>query len=81
MIAECDTEKWKEFDLPGLDRVGPYLRFRIDEKGYAELFRRMLGEGVLLPPARDIPAIIPRDYNPGDVKPLLHALRRLYGDG
>lgn len=81
MIAECDAERWKEFDLPGLERTGPYLHFRIDEGGYAELYSRMLEEGVLLPPARDIPAIIPADYNPGDVKPLLHALRRLYGDG
>jgi len=81
MMTECNTERWKEFDLPGLDRIGPYLHFRIDGKGYAELYEHMLEEGILLPPARDIPAIIPADYNPGDVKPLLHALRRLYGDG
>lgn len=81
MIAECDAEMWREFDLPGLQRTGPYLHFRIDEEGYAELYSRMLEEGILLPPGRDIPAIIPADYNPGDVKPLLRALRRLYGDG
>jgi len=81
MITECNTERWKEFDMPGLDRIGPYLYFRIDAKGYAELYGHLLEEGILLPPARDIPAIIPADYNPGDVKPLLHALRRLYGDG
>jgi len=79
-IEGCASENWDDFDLPGVERVGPYIRIRTDQKGYNELFSHMLGEGVLLPPSRHIPAIIPGEYNEGDVLPLKRALRRLYGN-
>lgn len=80
LIAECEPDRWREFDVPGVKRSGPYLRFEGEEKRYAELYRQMLEEGVLLPPDRNIPAIIPPVYTPGEIKPLMDELRRSYGD-
>jgi len=80
LIDECNPDRWRAFDLTGVKRSGPYLRFDGGEEQYAELYRKMLEEGVLLPPDRNIPAIIPPEYTSGEIKPLMNELRRSYGD-
>lgn len=65
------TRQWSRFDLPGLQRCGPYLKFGLDEQEYLRLYRRMLAKGVLLPPDLTTPAVIPSEFTDGEVMPLI----------
>ena len=79
-LKDEDGQGWEEFDCPVLRRRGPYFRLRLQEEKYSRLFTEMLNEGILLPPSSCVPAIIPAEYNEGEVLPLKRALRRVYGD-
>jgi hypothetical protein len=76
----ADRSKWEFFDRPGLERRGPYLRFALKGADYLRLQRRLLARGVLLPPAETVPAVIPGEFTPGEVKPLRKELEGLYGN-
>lgn len=57
---------------------GPYIRFPecSDSAAYGVLFRRFLDGGVILPPDRSLPAILPAEMSPGEES----ALRSLLQD-
>ena len=52
----------------GWVRKGPYLMYIGDKEAYAELFRRSLKEGILIPPDPVLPAILPWELTTGDLK-------------
>lgn len=79
-LERGEQEGWKNFDIPGILRFGPYMRFRIGKDAYTELYYDMLGNGILLPPSSDSSAIIPGEFSSGEVFPLIEALRRIYAD-
>lgn len=75
---------WKSFDLPGIERRGPYLLFEEqrtgDTQAYALLFRKMLAEGILIPPEPGLPLIIPGEFHRGEVEPLVREIRRRHAE-
>lgn len=74
-------EMWSKFELRGITRQGPYFILEgAGEREYGALFRQMRDCGILLPPAVNIPAIIPAEFDEGEVKPLIRELRRHYAD-
>lgn len=75
----ADSSRWEYFDVPGLERRGPYMRLSPDGREYRSLRTRLLERGVLLPPAASIPAVIPGEYTAGEVEPLKKELEGLYG--
>ncbi len=62
---------WQKFDLPGIERIGPYLRFQMKSKEYAGFFTALLERGVLVPPKQSIPAVVPCEFTEGEVMPLI----------
>ncbi|MCF7928573.1 MAG: hypothetical protein K9L68_06340 [Spirochaetales bacterium] len=75
--SEYTESYWSLFDHECWERRGPYLRInaallaRSGESGYAELVRKMLQRGVLLPPDPRIPAVIPARTSAGERKLLV----------
>ncbi len=78
-LDEADSKKWEIFKSPVWDRIGPYLRFKIEGKDYELLFRKALESGVLLPPEPEIPGIIPMEYETGQIKEFMRMIRSDYG--
>lgn len=66
---------WMRFDLPGVERVGPYLQFKIDPHLYNRWSGALLKEGVLLPPEQSIPAVVPCEFTEGEVMPLINGCK------
>ncbi|MDR0568999.1 MAG: hypothetical protein LBG87_07335 [Spirochaetaceae bacterium] len=58
-------------------RAGIYLSYKepLDEKAYAEMFERFLDSGFLLPPDRNLPAILPGILSQGEEAELARLLR------
>src|SRR6056297_168025 len=84
LVANPQPELWKQFDLPGIERTGPFLRFCMDGLEYEGFFTELLKHGILLPPPSHgvrMPAIVPGEYDPGEVAPLIDEMRRRYGNG
>ena len=52
-----------------------YLLFNTDDKGYRDLFIKSLDAGVILPPGRDIPGIVPLTFEYGNVKKFLKVVK------
>jgi hypothetical protein len=75
ILQQDFTRQWGRFDLPGLERFGPYLKFELAAQEYHRLYRRMLQQGVLLPPDRRIPAVIPFEFTEGEVMPLIRGCK------
>lgn len=73
-ILNCPKEygekEWALFPAAGFSRKGPYLKAECGERVYGNLFRRMLGNGILLSPRYPGPSIIPGEYSPGEIKAL-----------
>lgn len=69
------SRQWGRFDLPGLERCGPYLKFELEAEEYQQFYHRMLEKGVLLPPDRRIPAVIPLEFTDGEVMPLIRGCK------
>ncbi|GEM_PF-5191679 len=65
------SHMWMRFDLPGIERVGPYLQFQMDPQSYYRWYEALLEEGVLLPPEQSIPAVVPCEFTEGEVLPLI----------
>lgn len=61
------------------DRRGPYINTRLDAVSYAELFKKALEQGVLLPPGENYPMIIPREFSEGEIHGLTRFVRSLTG--
>ncbi|MDA3940702.1 MAG: hypothetical protein PF693_15570 [Spirochaetia bacterium] len=57
-----------EIESPLWDRIGPYLRFKMEEDEYSVLFKKALKYSILLPPESSSPGIIPCNYEPGQIK-------------
>ncbi len=76
----ADTRIWSTFDYAGVERRGPYFRLSGSEGEYKALRRRLMEQGVLLPPKRSTPAVIPGEFTSGEVKPLRKELEQLYGN-
>ncbi len=70
-VPALTSRTWSRFDLPGLQRCGPYLKFGLDEQEYIRLQSRMMENGVLLPPDQQTPAVIPAEFTDGEVLPLI----------
>ena len=75
---QADDKAWEPFDSALWSRKGPYLRFGAAEDSHVRLFRAALENGVLLPPDPAVPGIIPLEYEPGQIRKFLDAVRRLY---
>jgi hypothetical protein len=60
---------------PYWERRGLYLGYT-GEEGYADLFRRFLEGGFLLPPSPEESAILPGELSPGEEKKLAGLLLR-----
>ncbi len=65
------SSQWCRFDLPGIKRFGPYLQFEYGADEYSRFYRQMLEKGVLLPPDRETPAVVPAEFTDGEVLPLI----------
>lgn len=78
-LDKSDSNKREVFESPIWDRIGPYLRFKIEGKDYELLFGKALESGVLLPPEPEIPGIIPMVYETGQIKKFMHMIRSDYG--
>jgi len=65
------SSRWMRFDVPGVERVGPYLQFQIEPHMYHRWSGALLKEGVLLPPEQSIPAVVPCEFTEGEVMPLI----------
>ncbi len=62
---------WSLFDMPGWGRRGPYLYPLCGKDAYPDLFREFLGKGILLSPFFPGPSIIPGEFSPGELVPLI----------
>ncbi len=71
-----DEELLGLFDSPLWERKGLYLLFRTGEKGYRDLFVKSMEAGVLLPPWRDVPGILPLSFEYGQVKKFLEVIKK-----
>ena len=78
-LADKDSAPGEEllglFDSPFWERKGVYLLFNTDDKGYRDLFIKSLDAGVILPPGRDIPGIVPLTFEYGNVKKFLKVVK------
>ncbi len=68
------------FESPLWERNGPYLRFKLKDDDYSELFRKALERSVLLPPDSSLPGIIPCYYEKGQIKDFMNMVRSDYGN-
>ena len=72
---------WEPFESTLWTRRGPYLAFVCGAERYRELFRLLLERGILIAPDPALPAVVPMEYTPGEVKPLLRLIEQAEGDG
>lgn len=56
LLEHAREDLWSLFDLPGTDRIGPFLNFHMNLLDYTALFTDMLKEGILLPPPGRTPS-------------------------
>lgn len=66
-------------DILEWDRRGPYINTRLEPVAYAEVFKKALEQGVLLPPGENYPIIIPREFSDGEIQGVLRFVRMLNG--
>lgn len=58
------------------ERIGPYLRFKLEVEDYSLLFRKALERSVLLPPFVNSPGIIPFHYEEGQIKGFMQMVKQ-----
>ncbi len=63
---QYNEDLWKRFPAPFWERKGPYLLLRQGNE-LPELFRKCLGNGILIPPDDRSPGIIPASWTEGEV--------------
>jgi hypothetical protein len=66
-------------DILEWDRRGPYINTGLEPVAYAEVFKKALEQGVLLPPGENYPIIIPREFSDGEIQGVLRFVRMLNG--
>jgi hypothetical protein len=78
-----DEGLWKRVDRrlkDFFDRSGPYLYPRVGNDAYDAFFTAALGAGVLVSPDPELPAIIPGDFDDGELAALAVALAAAFGE-
>ncbi|MGM0432886.1 MAG: glutamate-1-semialdehyde aminotransferase [Spirochaetota bacterium] len=73
------SEFQRLIDVLEWDRRGPYINTRLESVAYAEVFKKALEQGVLLPPGENYPVIIPREFSEGEIQGVLRFVRSLNG--
>lgn len=66
-------------DILEWDRRGPYINTRLEPVTYAEVFKKALEQGVLLPPGENYPIILPREFSDGEIQGVLRFVRMING--
>ena len=79
VIKKDDCMDRSVFESPVWDRIGPYLRFKLEKSDYLTLFKKALDKMVLLPPNPVYPGILPCHIEDGQVRGFMEMLRSEYG--
>lgn len=67
-------------DVFDWQRRGPYIQTGLDSIAYAELFKKALSEGILLPPGENIPVIVPLEFSEGELEGFTRFVHQLSGE-
>ncbi|MBI9101918.1 MAG: hypothetical protein JEY99_05845 [Spirochaetales bacterium] len=65
--APCD----RKLTLPQWEKRGPYLKYTGSTDAYRTCFKAALARQILLPPAPELPLVIPGLYSRGEIGPLI----------